>query len=403
MAVVLAAGMLLIAHAAHPAVGGTATRDDHPSEHQRVFDKAVEQIRRHFYDQSTTSNQAFDERAAEFRSAAITAPGHRELYEVLNRYLGTFGVSHMWAAPRGTLVGNPGQPGAQGATRLNAGFGITRAGDSFVVSGVTAGSLAEAAGVKTGWILLSIDEVPALDVFVGKRWSPAGRQSYVFVFMDEQQTRQSRDIQPIVVTRSARPPVLPPDVRLVKSPMVDKQFVAALEEALDARTPARGVIVDLRGNPGGYSSDLLRAVGRFFTGKVSAGHRVDRRQRRIEMKSSGRSRATSLVPVVVLIDGNTRSSAEILSHVLKVKGRATLIGQVTAGQVLGTRVFPLFDTGDITIPVLSYLGPTGDTLEGKGVTPDILIDAPADGIRLDSDDYIQAALAHLQSATGLQP
>jgi carboxyl-terminal processing protease len=77
----------------------------------------------------------------------------------------------------------------------------------------------------------------------------------------------------------------------------------------------------------------------------------------------------------VLIGPYTNSAAEITAEVLKFHRRACVVGQKTAGNVLTARTFALPDGGQIEIPVKNYLAPSGRSLEGVGVVPDIVLTA----------------------------
>jgi len=405
-------GSLLACQAAHSGENQNAGRGQSSRsalENQRVFDKAVGLIAENFYDPSSLKSKAAMDHAAQYRSAAGQAKNVRELYEILNRYLRTFGVSHLWATPNLKESEDQSRSGSDGIRRLSAGFGVVRVGDRIVVSGIVPGSSADAAGVRSGWSLKSIDGIPIAEALEG-RWAPSGRESLLFVFLDEELNEQVREVRPFAIHgnnaqgREEPPPrnigrsaevKIPTDVRYVKLSSFTKAAIAPIDNALHPSSDNRGAIVDLRGNLGGNRVDMLRALGKFLPDTVSAGYRIDRRNRKIEMKSKGRASAGSIVRVVLLVDGHTSSSAEILCHVLKLNGRATVIGNVTAGQVLGSKVFPLLKTGEITIPVFAYLGPTGSHLEGKGVTPDILVDVPSNSSQAGGDVYIEAALMYL--------
>jgi carboxyl-terminal processing protease len=97
-------------------------------------------------------------------------------------------------------------------------------------------------------------------------------------------------------------------------------------------------------------------------------------------------------PLVVLINGGSRSAKEVLSHILKTSKRATLIGSTTAGNVLGTFPLPISDWAYLEIPMVDVIT-DGIRLEGKGVAPDIAVDQEftAEG----KDLYLQRAVEFL--------
>jgi carboxyl-terminal processing protease len=100
-------------------------------------------------------------------------------------------------------------------------------------------------------------------------------------------------------------------------------------------------------------------------------------------------------PLVVLINGGSRSAKEVLSYVFKKSGRATLVGQTTAGNVLGTFPQRINDWAYLEIPFVDVLA-DGIRLEGKGVAPDIAVPVEFDSQGLDLD--LKAALGKLKGS-----
>jgi carboxyl-terminal processing protease len=155
------------------------------------------------------------------------------------------------------------------------------------------------------------------------------------------------------------------------------QFDAALATALAAGQ--KNVILDLRGNLGGYQVD--------GAGKTS------------ELDANSGGRATDpAVHLVVLVDGNTASAAEILSGALQARGRAKLIGTKTYGKGVVQEWLPLPDNfGGIHLTVARWLTPDHVWIQGKGLLPDIPVDSS--NARAGTDPVLDAALAQF----GLPP
>jgi carboxyl-terminal processing protease len=97
-------------------------------------------------------------------------------------------------------------------------------------------------------------------------------------------------------------------------------------------------------------------------------------------------------PLVVLINGGSRSAKEVLSYIFKKSGRATLVGQKTAGNVLGTFPQAINDWAYLEVPMLDVLA-DGVRLEGTGVAPDVPVAKEFDATGNDLD--LQAALDRL--------
>jgi carboxyl-terminal processing protease len=145
----------------------------------------------------------------------------------------------------------------------------------------------------------------------------------------------------------------------------------------DARTDgAERVVLDLRGNPGGYVTEAVGVASQFLaTGVVYIERDADGKETAHQVTGAGV--ATDL-PLVVLVDGHTASSSEIVSGALQDAGRATIVGQTTygTGTVLGE--FPLADGSALRIGTVEWLTPQGRRIWHAGITPDVPV-AGAEG------------------------
>jgi carboxyl-terminal processing protease len=101
--------------------------------------------------------------------------------------------------------------------------------------------------------------------------------------------------------------------------------------------------------------------------------------------------------VVVLIGPGSASASEIFAHVLQQQKRATVVGRRSAGAVIVSRFYRLPGGGRLQVPIQDYVGVDGQRLEGRGVTPDVVVPAPtfADW-RAGRDPELEAALAELR-------
>jgi C-terminal processing protease CtpA/Prc len=137
----------------------------------------------------------------------------------------------------------------------------------------------------------------------------------------------------------------------------------------------KAVVLDLRGNPGGYIDALKRLTSVLFATEVTIGTMVERRGRSA-MTASPRRNRTVDGRLIVLIDSESASSSEILARVVQIEGRGTVIGDVSAGAVRLAQVIPFaygLDTQTpyaISVTVADVLMKDGSSLERRGVIPD---------------------------------
>lgn len=137
----------------------------------------------------------------------------------------------------------------------------------------------------------------------------------------------------------------------------------------------QAVVLDLRGNPGGYLDALKRLTSSLFATEVTIGTMVDRRGRAAVTASPRRNR-TFDGQLIVLIDSESASSSEVLARVVQLEGRGIVIGDVSAGAVRLAQTMPFvygFDSQTpyaVSVTVADVLMKDGSSLEHRGVTPD---------------------------------
>jgi carboxyl-terminal processing protease len=173
---------------------------------------------------------------------------------------------------------------------------------------------------------------------------------------------------------------------------------AALGEARDAG--ADRIVFDLRGDPGGYVNEADAVASQFLPSGVVF----------IERDASGKETthpvtpggvATDL-PMVVLVDGNTASSAEIVSGALQDANRAQIIGVQTygTGTVLGE--FPLRDGSALRVGTVEWLTPNGRRIWHEGITPDVTVERASDIAPLDPAEVGKMTPAQVKALTDPQ-
>jgi carboxyl-terminal processing protease len=170
------------------------------------------------------------------------------------------------------------------------------------------------------------------------------------------------------------------------------QFDLALQNALDAGQ--RNVILDLRGNLGGYVADAVK-IGSEFIPSGTIAYQQDSSGTTSEVTATSGGRATDgSVHLVVLVDGNTASSAEILAGALQARGVAKLVGTKTYGKGVVQEWLPLSNNfGGIHLTVARWLTPDKVWIQGKGLQPDVPVDTAA--ARAGVDPVLDAGLQQL--------
>ena len=276
-------------------------------------------------------------------------------------------------------------------TRARTGFYMTRVEGRWIVSELVAGSPAELAGVKTGWVVVARNGTA-----FGERSEARPKVGEVaqWEFLDH------RD-QPVALAIVAESLSTKPrqEVRVLAGGVVYLRFDAFdpadrrwLSDELKMNRAAPGVVIDLRRNPGGGTISLGITIGEFFDRAVDCGTFITRGGYRGGKSSWQIGSARYGGSVVVLVDGATGSAAEIFAAVLQEHGRATIVGRKTAGAVLASWYHGLPDGGELQLSRQDYVTPKGRRLENEGVAPDVKVVRTAADVRAGRDVDVEAAL-----------
>jgi carboxyl-terminal processing protease len=255
------------------------------------------------------------------------------------------------------------------------------------------GSPAETAGIKAGDVILAIngDAVAEMNLAgaIIKIRGPDGSAVKLLV-LHEGETEPVE----IEITRGR---VAVPSVRLEMMGDIARiniyEFTertgAELSDALQdmAEKNAEGIILDLRGNPGGLLDTVLDVASHFLRDGVVVAVR-DNQGQVTTLNARPVAMVTDL-PMVVLVDGASASGSEVLSGALQDRGRATIAGSVTYGKGSVDILRPLSDGSGLYITTARWLTPDGRLIEGQGIEPDIELE-------ITGEEAIQWAIGYLK-------
>jgi carboxyl-terminal processing protease len=151
---------------------------------------------------------------------------------------------------------------------------------------------------------------------------------------------------------------------------------------------AKGIILDMRGNPGGVL-DVVVDVASHFISDGGVVNVVDNQERRtaIEVKPT---EVTTELPMVVLVNGSSASGSEVLAGALQDHGRAAVAGSQTFGKGSVNIIRQLKDGSALYLTTARWLTPNGRPIEGVGITPDHVLDLEGEEMLQWAVDYLQA-------------
>jgi carboxyl-terminal processing protease len=139
----------------------------------------------------------------------------------------------------------------------------------------------------------------------------------------------------------------------------------------DPASHSGGVILDLRGNPGGLLDEAVEVASAFLDGgAVVSYEQRDAPDHTLYAIGNGDTET----PVVVLVDGGTASAAEVVAAALQDRSRAVIVGSRTYGKGSVQEPSVLPDGSAIEFTIGRYITPAGRVIDGRGIEPDVLVD-----------------------------
>jgi carboxyl-terminal processing protease len=378
--VALVALLALTAAAASP-VGAAQSDDDRAGPDLALLEEAIQVISERFVSAADVTSEDLTRGAIRGVVQALGDDGHTV-------YLTPEEVAAEQDALDGRVTG--------------IGVLIDRRAGTPVVISVVDGSPADLAGLRSGDLIVSVDGQAAarlpFDHLAALVRGDAGTAIRLGL-------RRPGEAQPFEVTivRSlvevapvswARIPGSETAlVRIVQfSAGAGRGTLEAVREALAAG--AEGLVLDLRGNPGGLVDEAIASAAVFMPGGVVYRQR-DRRGRDTSVRVRGETAAPD-VPLAVLVDYGTASSAEILAGALRDNARAAVVGERTFGTGTILNTFELSDGSAIRLGVLEWLTPAGERVFRVGLEPDELVGLDAGAVALGPGDLVGMTAADVE-------
>ncbi len=241
------------------------------------------------------------------------------------------------------------------------------------VSGIIADSPAEEADLRAEDIIYKVDDVDVTGMTL--------QETVSLIKGDENTTvkltliRDGKEIEKEVTRRKVESPtvkfeMLDDGMAYIQITEFDTVTVDQFTEAMAmARgNDMKGLILDLRSNPGGNLSSVV-SIAKQMLPKGLIVYTEDRDGNREEYSCDGSKELD--VPMVVLVNGNSASASEILAGAIKDYGIGTLVGTTTFGKGIVQRPIELSDGSAVKLTISSYYTPNGINIHGIGIEPDV--------------------------------
>ena len=261
-----------------------------------------------------------------------------------------------------------------------AGIGVVldiKAGSISVVSAIE-GSPAARAGILSGDIILQINGQNVADLTLTEidKLLDGDNGSTVTLAVQRGETIFQHSLtREIIHTNSVSSTLLSPgyvSINISQFQEDTADMLAREIESLKVKYELAGVIIDLRGNPGGYLDSAVASADLFLDNGLIVSAR-GREEAANEEFHADPGDVLAGITMVVLVDEGSASGSEIMAGALKDNRRALIVGQTTFGKGSVQTVTPLYYGGAVKMTTARYFTPNGTSIQGKGIVPDVTL------------------------------
>jgi carboxyl-terminal processing protease len=297
------------------------------------------------------------------------------------------------------------------------GIEVSMEDDEVVVVSPLEGSPAAVAGIRSGDVIATIDGVPVntttLADTIGRMRGKEGTTVKIGILREgSTEPLQFTLKRARVELRSVKSELLEPGMGYVRISQFSETTGDDLEAALkDLRkrngAALKGLVLDLRNNPGGVLEAAVSVSDAFLDSGVIVSAKGRTPESKFEMDATPGD-ALNGAPIVVLVNGGSASAAEIVAGALKDNHRAKLMGRTTFGKGSVQTVIPLPGDRAVKLTTSLYYTPSGVSINHRGIAPDIELPrdpappstgTPPDAPLLQRDAEVRRALQELKVPT----
>lgn len=236
----------------------------------------------------------------------------------------------------------------------------------------------------------------SIDEAVSKIRGPKGTKVTLKVVRDKSQTLEFTIVRDNITLPSVTTKILDNNIGYVHVTTFANDTTSLMNKAAEEfkSKNVKGIIVDLRGNPGG----LLDAAVNVSSLWLPQGKLILQEKRGTEVVQSYSALGGNVLkgtPTVILIDSGSASASEITTGALKDNGAAYVIGETSYGKGVVQQLINFNDGSQLKVTVASWYRPNGQSINHKGVTPDKVVKISKEDAKAGNDTQLQAAQAYL--------
>lgn len=242
------------------------------------------------------------------------------------------------------------------------------------------GTPADKAGIKAGDIILKINETATLSMNIDDavglmRGKPKTPINLTIIRKGASEPLKFHIIRDIITVESVYTRTIDNNILYIRVTSFDKKVAADVKSALlKHASKSKGIILDLRNNPGGLLDQAVDLTDLFVDEGVIVSQKG--RNKSDDVSYSATKKATICrLPLVVLVNEGSASASEIVSGAMQDLKRGVIVGATTFGKGSVQVVMPITDVEAIKLTIARYYLPSGRTIQAVGVVPDVEVDA----------------------------
>lgn len=243
------------------------------------------------------------------------------------------------------------------------------------------GSPAEEAGLLAEDVIVEVDDksVEGVELELVVKWIRGEENTTAHLYVYRPSTQEYLDFyitRRVVENYTVSSEMLDDQIAYIKVDQFNENTDEEFDEQLEAlrKQSAKGVIIDLRDNPGGLVSSVVNMCNSIMSEGVIVSTK-DRNGKQTSCYKADNTKSCDL-PIVVLVNGNSASASEIFSGAMQDTGNATIVGVQTYGKGIVQSVIPLSDGSAIKLTVAKYFTPNENDIHTVGITPDVIVELP---------------------------
>lgn len=253
--------------------------------------------------------------------------------------------------------------------------------DKVTVVAPLEGSPAEKAGLKAGDVILKVDGTDITEPNVEKTISMIkGEQGEPVTLTISRQGSEYQDItivRDVVKVVSVKGELIDGNIGYIQISSFDEDVAENFKEKIVElkNQGMEGMILDLRGNPGGYLTEAVKVASQFIPKGEIVTYTIDKYGNKQESKSVGGE--AEGMPLVILIDGGSASASEVVTGALRDYEAGTIVGTTSFGKGVVQQLIEFSDgSGGLKVTTSKYYTPNGENIHKIGIEPDIEVEIP---------------------------